>query len=500
MSQAIFPNINPSVTSGNQLATLLNGFKDAVASGFSGVARPPNIQAGGYWIDTALAATPNFLWVMKVYTGSTDLTLFTLNISTNTVSVGGASGSFLISQTSANAIGPILALVKKRIAGSGQTLIGDSLGELTFSSTDNSGIQYISARIRTVSADNTLSTTTGAYISFEATNATSAALLEQMRLSDGKLGVGTVSPIYVGHFKGASGLGVEIESDTVTAVKITGRKKRVSVGGKVLNGDGILQLKGQSTDQLGSEVDAFILDVVAVEDHTSTAHGTRADIKVKKTGAVAFTTKMQIGNVLNFPDGDQTQSQIIGSSATAASNVKINRSAVGKAQIVLGSDVTAEASLATVLAQLGFVAENFVNASKPANNAANAGRIIYVSDTNKFEYDTGAAWAGIGGGAYVVSTVVATNASSLPFAGTTSRRVYKLTPTTPQDFTALSKQIADGIDEGQELTLYGTSDTNFCTFNSSGTNLIINGDWNSALNKTLNLIWLGTTWIEMGRN
>ena len=80
MSQNIFSNINPSATSGNDLATILNDFKDAVASGFSGTARPANLQAGGYWVDTTLAPTPDFLWKYMMWTGTTDILVFTLNI------------------------------------------------------------------------------------------------------------------------------------------------------------------------------------------------------------------------------------------------------------------------------------------------------------------------------------------------------------------------------------------------------------------------------------
>jgi len=106
----------------------------------------------------------------------------------------------------------------------------------------------------------------------------------------------------------------------------------------------------------------------------------------------------------------------------------------------------------------------------------------------------------ITGGLLVTTTVVATNAASLPFSGTNARSQYLLTPASPQDFTALTKQIGDGTTAGQELYLIGTSDANYVVFNSSGTNMILNGDWVGGANMILSLIWDGTKWQETGRN
>ena len=131
MSGAIFSDINPATTSGNDLATLLNSFKDIIASGFSGTTRPVNLVAGGYWIDTTVSTA----WLFKIFDGTDDITVYTINPVTNTVSIAGASGSFSLSQISADAVGPILSFLKKRIATNGQTLVGDSLGEAHFKST-----------------------------------------------------------------------------------------------------------------------------------------------------------------------------------------------------------------------------------------------------------------------------------------------------------------------------------------------------------------------------
>lgn len=85
---------------------------------------------------------------------------------------------------------------------------------------------------------------------------------------------------------------------------------------------------------------------------------------------------------------------IIGTNGTASTNVKLFRSGVGIAQAVLASDVTAEGSPATTLAQFGFRNQNFTDAGKPT--AGNAGRIIWLTDVLKLQYDTGSVWTDIG--------------------------------------------------------------------------------------------------------
>ena len=503
MSQTIFANINPSTTSGNQLATLLNDFKDAVASGFSGATRPANLQAGGYWIDTAQAASPDFLWKMKVWTGTVDIEVFRLNISTNTVSVAGTTGDFTISQTSDDAIGPILSLVKKRISGSnGQSLVNDVLGEVSFKSTTDTGSNIISARIKSVALNNATSSQTGAYLVFEEIDLNSGTLTEKMRLLSGKLGIGTINPSHALHVKSLTGIKHELEEDSTTSSKIVLKKKRVSGSGQVLNNDGISSLEAVSMDQLGSELTAFQLDVTATEDHTDTAHGSKASFKIKPIGSIVATEVLSLtGTLVSTAIALQAKSSTIGSSGTAASNVKLNRAGAGKVQAVLGNDATAEASEATTLAQFGFVAENYLNASKPTNATANKGRIIYVTDTNKFEYDTGAAWAGLGGGALVVSSqLTLTSAAAIAFSGTTSRRLIKVQSNSgEQDLSALSPQVQAGVDEGQELILVGQSDTAYIIL-KNGNGLKLNGDWIGTNQSVLSLVWVGSTWVEVARS
>lgn len=98
--------------------------------------------------------------------------------------------------------------------------------------------------------------------------------------------------------------------------------------------------------------------------------------------------------VLNFLLNDQNL--IVGTNGTAATNVRINRAAVGTLQFVTADDVTAEGTLATtLLGKLSFKFESYTTVGKPA--FGNAGRVIWDTTLNVLSADTGAAWTNIGG-------------------------------------------------------------------------------------------------------
>ena len=176
MSQAIFDNIVPTTTSGNQLATILNSFKDAVASGFSGTSRPSNLQAGGYWVDTTndLSGT----WDFKLYTGTLDITVFILNKVTGTASIAASDSLFSIEKESDDSIGPILEMLKKRIAGGGQVLTGDILGQIDFKGLTDGSIEEVQARLRLLSLDDVTSSAHGVQLKLFMTSVGESALIE----------------------------------------------------------------------------------------------------------------------------------------------------------------------------------------------------------------------------------------------------------------------------------------------------------------------------------
>jgi uncharacterized delta-60 repeat protein len=94
---------------------------------------------------------------------------------------------------------------------------------------------------------------------------------------------------------------------------------------------------------------------------------------------------------------------IVGTNGTPANNVRIARGANSRLQLLKGDDVTAEGTMGTTLAELAYIPERYTDAGKPAATVANAGRVIYITDLNKHQFNNASgAWidldAGGGGG------------------------------------------------------------------------------------------------------
>lgn len=81
MTQYDFGNINPSTTSGAQLATLLGDFRNALNTRHSGAARPSYAQANTFWVKIVSGT----VWELYWYDGAQDILLTTLNPETNVV-------------------------------------------------------------------------------------------------------------------------------------------------------------------------------------------------------------------------------------------------------------------------------------------------------------------------------------------------------------------------------------------------------------------------------
>ncbi len=79
---------------------------------------------------------------------------------------------------------------------------------------------------------------------------------------------------------------------------------------------------------------------------------------------------------------------IIGTDGTQGNNVRIHHAGQGLLQFVTGSDTTAENSLSTALAQIGFRTTNF--STNPATG--NTGRIIFSTAVNSLLFDNGSAF------------------------------------------------------------------------------------------------------------
>lgn len=99
MSQFDFGTINPTTKTGTVLASDLNSFRDALNSLHSGSSRPTYAVAGTLWID--ITTSP---WIVKVFDGSSDAILGSLDPGTHAFTVysgaiAGGTGSGLDADT-----------------------------------------------------------------------------------------------------------------------------------------------------------------------------------------------------------------------------------------------------------------------------------------------------------------------------------------------------------------------------------------------------------------
>lgn len=296
MSQAIFGTINPATTSGTQLATLLTDFKEAMVSSNSGVTRPTELDAGGYWMDTSQEGSPNFRWSYKLWTGTVDITVFTVNLAVGTISITGTTNTFDIARITADTVGPILKLVKERVANNGQVLDGDTVGEVQFVGADISNGNPIVARIRVIATDDMTTSVTGSYMAFETVSDATNALVENMRLVNGNLGIGTSTPVSVVHAVGATGIRSQNRADSTAPGKVSAKKSRILSNGQVLNNDFVGEYEFVSTSDAGADVIGASIRAQATETHTNTAVGTRIAFRTVANGAASLTDRLVIGS------------------------------------------------------------------------------------------------------------------------------------------------------------------------------------------------------------
>lgn len=193
MSQNIFTNIDPFNTNGEELAVFLNQFRDAVLSGFSGPVRPALLGEGGYWIDTSQSASPDYLWSMKLWTGTLDIVLFNIKINSGEISIPGTSNTFNVVRVSNDAVGPEVYFEKGRLSGGGQVKDGDVIGTWTFNSTDDTSTKHLSARVDVIAVGDVTGTNWGSKISIKTVenNGAGGTTISEKILIDGHVYVKT---------------------------------------------------------------------------------------------------------------------------------------------------------------------------------------------------------------------------------------------------------------------------------------------------------------------
>lgn len=188
MSQDIWTSpLDPTTTSGTELASILDDFKDAVVTGMAGTTRPTELLAGGGWLDTAAAGSPTFYWSYKVWTGSVDIEVFRVNLNTGVATFSTSSDTFEILKVSADTAGAFLQLTKRRIATNGKVLSGDTVGTIEFIGRASDASNPICALIKWVASEDQTASVSGGYLSFQSTPAGTATATEHLKFISGKI-------------------------------------------------------------------------------------------------------------------------------------------------------------------------------------------------------------------------------------------------------------------------------------------------------------------------
>jgi hypothetical protein len=299
MSQDIFNDIDPNTTSGVQLATLLNAFKDAFASGLIGSARPVNLQEGGFWVDESLLIS-NGYYIFQFYNGSSDIELFRINNVTESIIFAPNDSQVEIVKQSDDSIGPKLKFQKKRLAPNEQTDPGDILGDVDFEAFDDSNVSYVSARIRVISNDATTSSEQGSDMHIFITAQDTNTLAEAVRVAgNGRVSIGGVTPAKKLHVYGQdsnTAALVEQQENSTTPARVILRKKRLAGAGQVLNNDLIGEQTFESTDDTGATQEVAKISLKATQNHTAANQGTELSISLKNQNSNTYTEALKLSN------------------------------------------------------------------------------------------------------------------------------------------------------------------------------------------------------------
>jgi hypothetical protein len=308
---SIFSDINPNTTSGNQLATILNSFKDSFASGNAGATRDPNLVAGGTWVDNASVTD---VLIMYLYDGTVDTEIYRLNTATQSVSFPGGGDSFLLARESDDAIGPILSFLKKRASGSKQTQDGDTISELQFKAFSDTSTEETTSRIRILSEDNATSTVHGSSMIFETTAKGGGTLTERLRIDNqGNVGLGTTAPEAKIHVNNGS-MRISKTGDDAVGSIFSLAKARDANNGQVLTGDVLGEYEFRGTDVNGNVYPAASVKAVATEDHTTGLRGTKLVLESITTGGISTVTGIEVDGA-NVTIAGQSQNSDVKSSA-----------------------------------------------------------------------------------------------------------------------------------------------------------------------------------------
>ena len=143
---------------------------------------------------------------------------------------------------------------------------------------------------------------------------------------------GITSPDLMVHITNANGLQAAVKfdqySNDTTGTGFFARKARGTLvsPSQTLSGDAIIQTAGQTYQNTGgfSATNVLAINGVANENQTSTAHGSRWDIRTTPDGSTTLGTVMQIGNAV----GGFKLTTIVAPAATGTRFICINTTGV----------------------------------------------------------------------------------------------------------------------------------------------------------------------------
>lgn len=325
MSQDVFDSINPSTTSGTQLATILDDFKNALMSGLSGTSRPTELTAGGTWVDTTDEVALD-QWAVKLYDGTNDIEIFRIDLINGSIIPAIQTDELEIKKISADAVGAVLSLVKNRIASNGQVQVSDVIGEIDFVGRDSSSNNPVAARIRAIASNNMTSSAQGAYVVIESIDTGTTTLVEQMRIKDGKVGIGITSPDSALHVRSTTGIKSSRSSDDANGAKFILAKSRVTGTGATQSSDVLGSIDILGLDDASAEFTGASISVSATQAHTASNRGTKITISNTKLSASSAVSFLEITDYVEVVEMLLVNSEKLAAQdiATAASITAMN--------------------------------------------------------------------------------------------------------------------------------------------------------------------------------
>lgn len=384
---AIFPNINPTTTSGSDLAALLNSFRDSVIAGFIGTARPAGLLKGGYWIDNSLEISDG-IFKYYLFDGTSDVFQYSINKVTGRIVLPTVEAGMSIKQVSADAVGPIMELFKARIASSGKVLSGDQLGKYTFASTDDTGAKITdAASIEAVALEDHTTLLQGTQLQFYTRQSGTNTKFKQLEIGDFLQIYTSILPYYVGSDANSNAMSF--------------RKARGTTGAEtaVLADDGLAFIGARGHDgtsyNSGSKVSILM---AANQNHTPTANGTYMLFRTTADGTTTIKTRLSVNadGALGF-HGSTSGILKIKPAATTTSHTLVMPGTQGAASTVLTNDGSGNLSWASAAASGADT-----SLSNLGSTAINADLIFTA--TPQTTYDSPSS----------VTHIIATSATSVP--------------------------------------------------------------------------------------